>query len=84
MVAERFDCFGIFYESHPGVAAGGDDGVVIVEKAEREEAFAQVQRDQFDGVGLGAVGQRHQGDVAGNVERGGAVPWGEIPVSNIL
>ncbi len=56
-------------ESVPGLATGGDDGVVAVEDAACEEVLAEVLPDIFLGVEFRAVGrQRQQCDVVGHFE----------------
>ena len=77
VAAQRAEAF--WREPVPGGAAGVDDGVVVVEQPVREEALAQIQPDTLDRVQLGRVRrQRHQGDVAGNPQRAGAVPSGLV------
>ncbi len=77
VVAQRAEAF--WREPVPGGAAGVDDGVVIVEQPVRKEALAQIQPDALDRVQLGRVRwQRHQRDVAGDLQRTGAVPSGLV------
>ena len=69
----------LWREFVPRGAAGVDDGVVVIEQPEREEALAQIQPDALDRVQVGHVGrQRHQRDVAGDPQRTGAMPSGLV------
>ena len=61
------------------MARGVDDGVVVFEDAVGEPVGPQILPDVFHRVEFGRFGrQRHQGDVAGNVELGREVPAGLI------
>ncbi len=61
------------------MAAGVDDGVGVIEDAERQEAFAQIQPDPLDGVQFRTVGrERDQGDVARDVGLSELVPAGAV------
>src|SRR4051812_50197549 len=63
----------------PGVAAGGDDGLVVRPDAMAELVLAQVLPDVLDRIQLGRVGgQRQEGDVLGDGEAAGAVPPGTV------
>ena len=63
----------------PGVAAGGDDGLGVVQHAQAEEALAEVEPDPFHRVQLRAVGrQLDQGDGVGEVVGPDVVPAGAI------
>src|SRR3954464_9219119 len=71
--------FGGGYHGVPGLTAGLDDGVIVLEPAVREEAFAQVEPDALDRVQLGAVRrQRNRSDVGGDDEVLGAMPSGLV------
>ena len=59
-------------EGVPSIAAGGDDGFVVVEDAELLQVFAEVQPDPFDGVQLRTIGRKwDDGDVLGKIKRVG-------------
>src|SRR3954464_6214192 len=71
--------FGGGYHGVPGLTAGLDDGVIVLEPAVREEAFAQVEPDALDRVQLGAVRrQRNRSDGGGDAEVLGAMPSGLV------
>ena len=63
----------------PCGAAGFDDGVVIVEHAQRQVIFSQVLPDVLGRVQFGRIGwQGDQGDVAGSLQLGAGVPAGTV------
>ena len=66
-------------EGIPGVAAGIDDGFLVVEDPKGKEALAQKQPDTLGGIEFGAVGrQRREADVVRDGELLEAVPTGLI------
>ncbi len=66
-------------EGISGVAAGIDDGFLVVEDPKGKEALAQKQPDTLGGIEFGAVGrQRREADVVRDGELLGAVPAGLI------
>lgn len=66
-------------EAVPCGAAGGDDGVVVVEDADGEPVGAQVLPDIFHRVQLRAVGREQDGgEVVGDDERRCPVPAGPV------
>ena len=66
-------------EPVPGVAAGGDDGVVGLEDAGVEKVVLEELPQVLDRVELGAVGrQRQERDVVGHAQRPGAMPAGLV------
>ena len=63
----------------PRGAAGVDDGVGVVEDADREEALSEVEPQTLDGIELGTVGRREdQSEVLRDVECPGVVPTGAV------
>ncbi|MEZ5935089.1 MAG: hypothetical protein R3F54_24795 [Alphaproteobacteria bacterium] len=47
-----FDAFGVIGDGVPGVAAGVDDGVLILEHAQAQEAFPEVEPKPFQRIEL--------------------------------
>jgi hypothetical protein len=60
------DAAGLGGETAPGLAGSLGDGVVVGERAVREESLLEIEPHPFHGVELGRVGrQRNQRDVGG-------------------
>jgi hypothetical protein len=77
--AERFDASGLGEEASPRGAGGIDDGVVVIEQAEREETLLEIEPQALDRIEFGAAGrQRQQRDVVGHRQVVGDVPSGLI------
>jgi hypothetical protein len=77
--ADGHDCPGLVGELAPGVAAMVEDVVVGLEDAVGEPVLADVLPDVLDRVELGRFWwQRHEGDVAGEVELAREVPAGLV------
>ena len=63
----------------PCVATGIDDGVLILEDAEAQEAFSEVEPEPFDWVEFRAVGrQQDEGDIVRGFQGMSAMPAGLI------
>ena len=61
------------------MATGVDDGFGVVEDAERQEAFSQIEPNPLDGVEFGTVRrQQSQSDVVGDGEGARVVPTGAV------
>ena len=58
-------------EAVPGVAAGLDDGGVVLPNLEAEPVLAEILPDVLDGVELRAVGRQWQQDDVGWHDQGG-------------
>lgn len=70
---------GLVDEAVPCVAASLDDGVLVIEDADREPVGSQVLPDVLDRVQFRAIGrERDEGDVVGNDQRVSAVPAGSV------
>jgi hypothetical protein len=67
----------------PSVAAGIDDGVIVVEDADREPVGAEILPDVLDRVELRAVGRKHEKrDVVRDDQRVSAMPAGAVEHEN--
>ena len=63
------------YCSLPGFRCGRDDGLIVVEQAQRQEALLGIEPHALDRIELGPVGrQRHQRDVGWHAEPLAGVP----------
>jgi hypothetical protein len=61
------------------LAAGVDDGVLIRERAQAQEALSEMEPKAFDRIELGAGGRRRdQGDVVRDLKGVGATPAGLV------
>ena len=79
VICEYLESIGHGEEIVPGHAAGVDDGVVVVEDAEREIVLAQVFPDVLGRVQLGRIGRQADGsDVLWQLELIGGVPAGAV------
>ena len=73
--ADGHDGFGLCDELVPGVAAGVEDGVVVIEDAVREPVLAEVLPDVLDRVQFGRSGrQEEDGEVLGTGSSSGLDP----------
>ena len=73
------DSCGLMDEVIPGLAAGGENGVVVVKDTIGEPCLAQVLPNVFGWIEFGGFGrQREDGDVGRRFEFVGGVPCGLI------